>query len=79
VLDGHCADVGRDPGTIGRSVQVMLGRQEDLDGTMRRIEDLVEVGFTRVVLLVPPPNPVPRVELAIRELLPHFRDDATEN
>ena len=79
VLDRHCADVGREPSTIRRSVQVMLGRQEDLEGVMRRIEDLVEVGFTRVVLLVPPPNPVPRVELAIRELLPHFRDDATEN
>jgi F420-dependent oxidoreductase-like protein len=73
VLDQHCADVGRDPKSIKRSVQVHLDREQDLDETVRRIEDLVQIGFTDVLLLVPPPNPVPRVELAIREVLPHFR------
>lgn len=71
VLDQHCADVGRDPRAIRRSVQVMLNRG-DVDGTVRRIEDLLEVGFTHVLLLVPPPNPVPAVDLAIRDVLPHF-------
>lgn len=70
VLDQHCADVGRDPKSIKRSVQVLLGREEDLDQTARRIEELVQVGFTDVLLLIPPPNPIPRLELAIRELLP---------
>jgi F420-dependent oxidoreductase-like protein len=73
VLDQHCVDVGRDPASIKRSVQVHLDRESDLDETARRIEDLLAIGFTDVILLVPPPNPVPRVELAIRELLPHLR------
>jgi alkanesulfonate monooxygenase SsuD/methylene tetrahydromethanopterin reductase-like flavin-dependent oxidoreductase (luciferase family) len=73
VLDQHCAGVGRDPRTIRRSVQVMLNRQGDLEVTMRRIQDLLQVGFTHVLLLIPPPNPVPAVELAVREVLPEFR------
>jgi F420-dependent oxidoreductase-like protein len=73
VLDRHCADVGRDPRSIRRSVQVLLGREGELEGTMRRIEELVRVGFTDVLLLVPPPNPLPRLQLAVREILPHFR------
>jgi len=72
VLDRHCADVGREPASIRRSVQVPLMRDGDLDGTMRRIEELLGAGFTDMLLLVPPPNPVPRLELAIREILPHF-------
>jgi F420-dependent oxidoreductase-like protein len=73
VLDQHCADIGRDPKTIKRSVQVHLDRIEDLEATIRRIEDLIAVGFSDVILLVPPPNPIPRVELALEKLLPHFR------
>jgi alkanesulfonate monooxygenase SsuD/methylene tetrahydromethanopterin reductase-like flavin-dependent oxidoreductase (luciferase family) len=56
MLDQHCADVGRDPASIRRSVQVLLGREEDLEDTVVRIEELVQVGFTDVLILVPPPN-----------------------
>jgi len=73
VLDGHCEAIGRDSRSIKRSVQVHLDRLEDLEQTLRRIEDLLKVGFTDVLLLVPPPNPIPRIELAIRELLPLVR------
>jgi F420-dependent oxidoreductase-like protein len=77
VLDQHCLAIGRDPKRIKRSVQVHLDRGEDLDITTRRIEGLLAIGFTDVVLLVPPPNPVPRVELAIHKLLPRFRSSRT--
>jgi Luciferase-like monooxygenase len=53
VLDRHCADVGREPASIRRSVQVPLMRDGDLEGTMRRIEELIGVGFTDMLLLVP--------------------------
>jgi F420-dependent oxidoreductase-like protein len=73
VLDEHCAAIGRDPKTIKRSVQVHLDRLEDLPRTLSRIEEMVGIGFTDVILLVPPPNSIPRVELALREVVPHIR------
>lgn len=45
---------------------------------MRRIQDLLELGFTHVLLLIRPPNPVPAVELAIEEVLPEFRRRAAQ-
>lgn len=78
VLDEHCAAIGRDPATIKRSVQVHLDRLEDLTKTISRIEDMVAIGFTDIILLVPPPNPIPRVELALREVIPYVRAMASQ-
>src|SRR3954453_18260359 len=45
ILDQHCADVGRNPGEIRRSVQVGVG-VEDLSQTRATIESYVQVGVT---------------------------------
>jgi F420-dependent oxidoreductase-like protein len=50
ILDQHCADVGRDPGQIRRSVQVGVG-EEDLSQTRATIESYVRVGVTDFLLV----------------------------
>lgn len=72
VLDTHCEAIGRDPAEIRRTVQVHLDAPEDVDATTARLESLIGVGFTEFVVIIPPPNPLPRVELALTTLLPRF-------
>jgi F420-dependent oxidoreductase-like protein len=48
VLDGHCADVGRDPAEVRRSVQ--LGYDGDADGLLARATPYVANGFTELVV-----------------------------
>ena len=50
ILDQHCADVGRDPAQIRRSVQVGVG-EEDLSQTRPTIDAYVQVGVTDFLLL----------------------------
>jgi F420-dependent oxidoreductase-like protein len=50
ILDQHCADVGRDPGQIRRSVQVGFG-EEDMSQTRATIESYVQVGVTDFLLI----------------------------
>ena len=51
VLDQHCADIGRDPGEIRRSVQLGVGA-DDVDGVREMIQPYVAVGVTDVLLIV---------------------------
>jgi len=71
VLDGHCADVGRDPGEIRRSVQVRLG--DDDDETLRLVEAHAKVGVSEVIVIVMPPDPVAKADRAA-SLLPRLRE-----
>src|SRR5690242_2785316 len=48
VLDRHCADVGRDPDQIRRSVQVRYSGDDD--GLLRNVEAVVQRGFTEIVI-----------------------------
>jgi F420-dependent oxidoreductase-like protein len=57
ILDRHCAEVGRDPGGIRRSVQFRVGADE-LDQVAVRAEGYVRVGITDFVLIVQGPDPV---------------------
>jgi alkanesulfonate monooxygenase SsuD/methylene tetrahydromethanopterin reductase-like flavin-dependent oxidoreductase (luciferase family) len=61
VLDRHCADLGRDPAEITRSVQMVI-TADDLAATRATIIELVGAGFGHIVLGVRPPAPenVPR-------------------
>jgi alkanesulfonate monooxygenase SsuD/methylene tetrahydromethanopterin reductase-like flavin-dependent oxidoreductase (luciferase family) len=61
VLDGHCADIGRDPAGITRSVQ-LLTAADDPAGARQTVLDLIGAGFSHVVIGVRPPWPenVPR-------------------
>lgn len=51
ILDRHCADVGRDPGQIRRSVQVGVDADE-LDQARATVEEHVKVGVTDFLLIV---------------------------
>lgn len=56
ILDRHCADVGRDPGEIRRSVQIrVVGTGDGLVPTVARY---VEVGVTDVVFVLVADDPV---------------------
>ena len=50
ILDQHCADVGRDPGQIRRSVQVGFG-EEDMSQIRSTIDAYVQVGVTDFLLI----------------------------
>ena len=50
ILDQHCADVGRDPGQIRRSVQVGVG-EEDMSQIRSTIGAYVQVGVTDFLLI----------------------------
>ncbi|MBS2549651.1 LLM class flavin-dependent oxidoreductase [Catenulispora sp. NL8] len=70
VLDRHCADVGRDPATIRRSVQIRAG--DDLDALQRTVEEFVAIGVSDPLLIVQTDDPVARAE-RLAEALPRLR------
>jgi alkanesulfonate monooxygenase SsuD/methylene tetrahydromethanopterin reductase-like flavin-dependent oxidoreductase (luciferase family) len=56
VLDQHCADLGRDPASITRSVQMLI-RTGDAAGERATIAGLIGAGFRHIVVGVLPPAP----------------------
>ncbi|MFG2003840.1 LLM class flavin-dependent oxidoreductase [Spirillospora sp. NPDC048911] len=56
VLDAHCADLGRDPREITRSVQTIVSF-DDTPGAVATVLDLIEAGFGHVVLSLRPTYP----------------------
>ncbi len=56
VLDQHCADIGRDPAEITRSVQLVI-TADDPAGVRATITGLIRAGFGHIVLGVRPPAP----------------------
>jgi F420-dependent oxidoreductase-like protein len=70
ILDRHCADIGRDPAQIRRSVQVRFNG--DPDELLRTVEEFAAIGVTEPLLYVNAENPVARAE-ALAELLPRLR------
>jgi alkanesulfonate monooxygenase SsuD/methylene tetrahydromethanopterin reductase-like flavin-dependent oxidoreductase (luciferase family) len=56
VLDRHCAAVGRDPGQIARSVQLIL-RDTDFAGARDQVQGFIDAGVNHVVLAPVPPFP----------------------
>jgi F420-dependent oxidoreductase-like protein len=56
VLDQHCADVGRDPGEIRRSVQFPVGA-DDVERVCETAASYVEVGVTDILLIVRDEDP----------------------
>ncbi|MGH3097178.1 MAG: LLM class F420-dependent oxidoreductase [Streptosporangiales bacterium] len=59
VLDQHCEAVGRDPGEIGRSVQIAAEPTEELSST---VEKYARVGVTDLVLVLRGEGPVGQAE-----------------
>jgi len=56
VLDRHCADIGRDPATIMRSVQLLF-QTDDPAGVRATVAELIRAEFRHIVLAVRPPWP----------------------
>ncbi|MFF2996346.1 LLM class flavin-dependent oxidoreductase [Streptomyces sp. NPDC057950] len=56
VLDAHCAEIGRDPREITRSVQVVVS-YDDPAATRAAVTALIGVGTDHVVLGLPQPYP----------------------
>ena len=72
ILDQHCADVGRDPSQIRRSVQFRVGVDE-LDQVRATTEGYVKVGVTDFLLIVQGDDPVALGE-RIAAQLPRLRE-----
>lgn len=70
VLDQHCADVGRDPAEIKRSVQPRLD-PADPAAMVDLLHAYIEAGFTENIIYVPPGDePVRAAEIAAERVLP---------
>jgi alkanesulfonate monooxygenase SsuD/methylene tetrahydromethanopterin reductase-like flavin-dependent oxidoreductase (luciferase family) len=61
VLDRHCEDLGRDPASVVRSVQLIL-TADDQGAARRLVGEVIALGFRHIVLGVrgPAPDDVPR-------------------
>jgi F420-dependent oxidoreductase-like protein len=70
VLDQHCADVGRDPAQIRRTVQVRLPRKAE--DVLPLVEGYAQVGITEVIIIVMGGQEIQQAEQAA-ELLPRLR------
>ena len=70
VLDQRCAEVGRDPAEIRRSVQIRVA--EANDGVIETAEAYRAVGVTEVVLILDSQNPANLAE-QVAGLLPRLR------
>lgn len=69
VLDAHCAEVGRDPASIRRTVQVRPHETDDLPGV---VEDYAKTGIDEVLLITRAGTAEAQAEHAA-EFLPRLR------
>ncbi len=72
ILDQHCADVGRDPGEIRRSVQLGVGA-DDMDQVVAMTQGYVNAGVTDFLLIVRGDDPV-SVGEQLTAQLPRLRE-----
>lgn len=75
VLDRHCADIGRDPTEIARSVQPRFNLA-DPAAVVDELRAYIEAGFTENVIYIPPSedDPVRAAEIAAERVLPAIID-----
>lgn len=70
VLDQHCADVGRDPKEIKRTVQVRFSG--DADELVTKVEGFARIGISEVIVVLRGGGAVARAE-QVAALLPRLR------
>ena len=68
MLDARCAEVGRDPRSISRSVQLIV-QYDDLPGTRSIVRRLAAMGFDHIVLSLPRPYPAGAASLLATEVI----------
>lgn len=73
VLDAHCAAAGRDPGEITRSVQTHAS-YDDPAATRAVVYELIDAGFTHIVLSLPMPFPPAAARWAAEEIIAPVRE-----
>ncbi|GAA2096423.1 LLM class flavin-dependent oxidoreductase [Streptomyces albiaxialis] len=56
LLDRHCAEIGRDPATLTRSIHLPVSYERP-ESTRKAVGEAVDAGFTHVVLGLPAPFP----------------------
>jgi len=71
VLDAHCADVGRNPDEIRRSVQIRF--EGDAESALRTVAEYVAVGIHDVILMLMGGHAREHADVAA-DLLPRLRE-----
>jgi hypothetical protein len=71
-LKVHCEDLKRDYGTIEKTSlgSVHLSVDDTVDGTIRRIKDLSEMGFTHAIFNMPDVHRITPLETFAKEIIP---------
>ncbi|HJQ48548.1 MAG TPA: LLM class flavin-dependent oxidoreductase [Amycolatopsis sp.] len=72
VLDQHCAAIGRDPGEITRSVQIIVS-YDDPSRSRKEITELIDAGMTHLVLSLRAPYPEGVVRWLVDEIVTPLR------
>jgi F420-dependent oxidoreductase-like protein len=72
VLDRHCETVGRDPATIGRSIQLYY--RGNADAVVAQARDYVAAGFTELVVTLYDADPVAAAATVADSVLPRLRE-----
>ena len=67
-LDAECARIGRDPGSISRSLQQIVS-YDDPAATRTLVRRAVGLGFDHIVLSLPRPYPERAVRWLVREII----------
>ena len=75
ILDEHCDAIGRDPGDITRSSQIIVSYDNPVE-TRAVIRDLVHARITHIVLGLPTPYPIGVARWAEAELIAPAQDEA---
>ena len=71
VLDGHCADVARDPQDVRRSVQFRF--EDDADAVLRTAEAHLSRGISELIVMIAPGRARANAD-AVAALLPRLRE-----
>jgi alkanesulfonate monooxygenase SsuD/methylene tetrahydromethanopterin reductase-like flavin-dependent oxidoreductase (luciferase family) len=76
VLDGHCAEIGRDPAEVRRTVQLYYSG--DVDAFLAAADPYLCAGFSEIIVSLAGPAagraPVPDAESAAAHLLPKLHE-----
>ena len=72
ILNQHCADAGRDPADIRRSMQVFF-RSEDPRGAIELARGYLEVGFTELIIGVGGEDILHEANVVASEVMPAIR------
>ena len=71
VLEGHCADVGRDPAEIEKSMMVRFS-PDDLPGLDEQLRKVTDLGVDTAIVNLPSPHSADHVEI-VAEAIARFR------